>query len=303
MVPLLALFAAVAFACSNVSALRGTLWAEPRQGVRLTVLMGVPIFAFLALLFGQLGDLDKLSWKAWALFAAAGVVHFIAGRSLGYLAARALGASRATVVTTLSPLFSVALAVVLFGDRVTWSIALGGLLVILGPVLIAQGDRRHGDNPSSHDAVIRVTPAQLKRGVLLGVGAALAWGISPILVKGGLTEANVPVLGTFISYSAAAALLGSLLVRPAVRRGFVQMDRRGVLWYSLAGFSVSMAQFLRYLALSQGSVTIVVLLMQAVPIFVIVLSFLINRRIESLNRYVVAGGFLVTLGTIIIATG
>jgi uncharacterized membrane protein len=95
--------------------------------------------------------------------------------------------------------------------------------------------------------------------------------------------------------------MASGLLLPETRREFFAMDPRGAAWYFLAGVFVGMAQFLRYLALSFGSVTVVVLLMQVLPIFVIALSFLINRRLESLNRYVVAGGVLVTLGAIIIA--
>jgi drug/metabolite transporter (DMT)-like permease len=300
MVVLLALFSSLAFASSNVSALRGTLLGSPRQGVRLTILLGVPMFVALAAGFGQLQRIGELPAAGWVLFAVAGVIHFVGGRNFGYLTTRELGASRATVITTLSPLVSIAIAVALFNDTITLAIAAGAILVILGPILMSQGDKR-GPDSRRPAPQIQVTPERLKKGIIFGVLAALCWGISPILIKAALAEASLPVLGTLISYTAAGVVMASGLLLPETRREFFAMDPRGAAWYFLAGVFVGMAQFLRYLALSFGSVTVVVLLMQVLPIFVIALSFLINRRLESLNRYVVAGGVLVTLGAIIIA--
>jgi drug/metabolite transporter (DMT)-like permease len=300
-VVLLALFSSVAFACSNVSALRGTLQGNPRQGVRLTILLGVPFFIVLAAAFGQLMRFHELPALGWALFAVAGVIHFVGGRTFGYLATREVGASRATVITTLSPVVSIVVAVILFGDTITTAIAVGAALVLLGPILMSQGDRQGKVRPDAPRVQVEITPDRLRRGVLFGALAAICWGISPILIKAGLTQASLPVLGTLISYVAAGLVMAAGFVTLDVRRDFFGMSGAAARWYVLAGLFVATAQCLRYLALAQGSVTIVVLLMQAVPIFVIALSFLINRRVESLNRYVVAGGALVTVGAIIIA--
>lgn len=298
MVPLLAILSSLAFAGSNVCTRRATLWVAPAHGVRLAALLGLVLFALLALLFGEAGHLFQLSWRAYLFFAGAGIVHFILGRSFGYFAFRAIGASRATVAASISPLVSVGIAVPLFGDTLTWPVAIAAFLVVIGPVLMAEGERRT-QNPV-RPTVATITPSQLRRGVLLALGAALFWGISPILVKAGLEQARYPILGTFISYSTAALLLSSLLMHRQTRHQFFHMDPQGLKWFFLSGLSVSMAQFFRYLVLNQANVTVSVLLMQAGPLFVFGLTYLLNRSIESLNPYVIGGGVLVVIGTAIL---
>ncbi|MFQ5872179.1 MAG: DMT family transporter [Dehalococcoidia bacterium] len=299
--PLFALLASASFASTNIFIRRGTLWVEPTQGVRLTVLLGVPIFALLATVFGEMVRLGEIPWQAYLLFGSAGAIHFVLGRSAMYFAIQAIGASRSGVIVAVAPLFSIVIAVPLFGESFAWTTALGTLLVILGPILMLQGETKT-DNPGPGQVGASTAPAQLTRGMLQALGAALFWGISPILIKAGLNQADLPLLGALISYSVAAIFMGSLLVNRGPRQEFVRMDQRGLQWFFLASLSASLAQFLRYLALSKGDVILVSLLTQTTVVFVFLMTFLINRDIEALNSYVIVGGIVVMLGAALIVS-
>ncbi|HKZ50782.1 MAG TPA: EamA family transporter [Dehalococcoidia bacterium] len=300
--PILALLAAAGVAGSAVCTRRGTLWGQPANGARLTILMGPLIFVVLATAFGEMGLLGQLSWRAWVFFGAAGVVHFVLGRTINYMAVQAIGASRGTVVTNLNPVVTVTLAMIIFGERLKWGIALGAPFLLLGPTLMAYGEGRRYRSPSPGPGAVATRPsiAQLRRGLSLAFLSAIFWGISPIFIKLGLEQERAPFLGAFISYSAAAVLVGSVLAHPSTRYDFFNMDPRGRWWYFLSGLSIAAGQCLRYVAFSRGDVTLVVLLMQTIPLWVLTFTFLLNRHIESLNRYIVAGVLSVTLGAAII---
>ena len=147
-----------------------------------------------------------------------------------------------------------------------------------------------------------IAPAQLLRGVTLALGAAVFWGIGPILIKAGLNQADLPFLGLFIAYSVATVLMGSSLVRSSARHRFASMNRRGLLWYVLAGLVSTLAMVLLFEVLSRGDVTLPVLLLQTSVLFVFLLTLLMNRHIDVLNRYVIAGGLLVMLGAAFVAS-
>lgn len=283
------------FAVNDVAVRRASLTVNPTAGARLTVLMGPVIFVFFTLAFGEMGRILSLPWPAYILFTASGVVQFIAGRFLYFRSISAIGASRASMILAIAPLFSLLFAVPILGETIGWPVAVGGLLVMLGPILIIVGESRGPDLTPAPAAGGANAP--LKRGILLALSASVAWGTTPVFIKIGLNMADVPVLGTFLAYCAAASLVGLVYIAREPRRELTRMEGSGLRWYLVAGVGILLAQLTRYLALSEGDVTLVVLLVRSAPLFVLALTFLVNRHIEKLNRIIVAGCVLVVLGS------
>jgi drug/metabolite transporter (DMT)-like permease len=149
-------------------------------------------------------------------------------------------------------------------------------------------------------ADIRLKGSRLQRGTLFGLLAAVCWGSTPILVKLALQEADLPILGLFLSHVSAFVLVGLSLTLPEVRRGFSAMVPEGFRWYALVGMVTVIAQWLNYQALSVGDAIPVILLLQSVPLFVIVFTVLLNRRVERVTQHVLLGGVLVMAGAAII---
>lgn len=305
LVPLLAIIAAFSFAGGNVSTRRATQWASSIHGVRISIFVGPPLFAIVAVILGEAGKLDELTVKALLLFATAGLVHFVFGRALIYEAISLIGAPRAVVVSNLSVVFSVVTAVIFLGEDITWFFALGGVVVLAGTFLMTR-ERGYRSGPGAAAATAVISYEQIKRGIPLAVAGALLWGISPIFVKAGLDDTDLPVIATFVSYMAAAVFVGgALLLRPSDRAALAAVDSRARTWFIISGFCTSLAQLLRYLALDEGSVIQVVLIMQpGVPVFAFLLTLLLNRQIESFNRDTILGGLMIIAGTtLIVATG
>jgi drug/metabolite transporter (DMT)-like permease len=296
----LAILASLFFAIGAILSRRGSMLVSPTSGAQITVLLGPPIFALLAFIFGEIDESFSLPLLAYGFFGLAGVLHFVGGRSLQYLGIQAIGAARATVIITLSPLVSVLIATIVFDETPGWAVGVGAVLLVMGPILIVVGERRR--RLIMIDAESSMPDFDLARGFLLSGGAAVVWGVTPILVKAGLNESDFPVLGIFVSSAAAAIVVGGILSRPGAGDQLLSMNRTGVRWYVLAGLAVSSAHFVRYLALSEGDVTIVVLMFQLVPLFVFLLTWAVNREIETLNAFLLAGGVAVVAGsTVVIA--
>jgi drug/metabolite transporter (DMT)-like permease len=110
--------------------------------------LSVPVLAFgqltmgtlqLALILPFAGGLpDTLPGESLAAVAALGAVGTGAAYLLNYSIIRDAGATAASTVTYLVPVFATVAGVVLLGEQLTWNEPVGGLLVLLG-VAASQG--------------------------------------------------------------------------------------------------------------------------------------------------------------------
>jgi len=298
LVAFLALSSALSLAVTNICIRRGTRWASPNQGVVLSALIAPPVFVAIATVNGDLWRVDDVPAEAYALFAVAGVVHFVIGRALNFAAIRAIGASRSSVIVGATPIFAVALAIPILGESISWVVGVGAIIIMIGSVVMTRGGH-YADPVGTSAAGIAEVPSAVT-GTLLALGASFFWGVSPVLIKLGLDQADVPILGTLVATSAAGLFLGSFLGNPRFMREMVRMDRQAVLWFFLAGCLAAVAQIFRFLALSEGDVTLVVLIMQSIPLFVITLTVAVNRDFEVLNAFVFIGAVFVTVGAVIV---
>src|SRR4030042_4921815 len=97
---ILAIAAAVSFSAGIVLVRKTAGEAgESFSVTAVSIFIGVPFFAVAILASGEWNQLAGISWKAAALLASAGIIHFIFGRLLGYNAFRLIGAHPGTVYT------------------------------------------------------------------------------------------------------------------------------------------------------------------------------------------------------------
>lgn len=282
----------MAFGVNMTLARRGTLLASPSVGVLITVFTAPPFFLLLALAIGDLGRVGQLALSTWVLLAAAGILHFSVGRTFNFYAIRLIGASRAVTLSGTSPLLTMVFAIALFGERVTPGIVAGSFLIVIGAGFMARTSANPGGVAGLADRAL------VRRGVLLGLAAALCWAFTPLLVKGAMRQANLPVLGSLVSYTAAAIVLGSSLASAGARDNLRHSSPLAIRWFVAAGLASSVAQLLRYWALAVMPVTIVEPLNRTTPLFTLGLGFLVNRKVESFDRYTVLGAVLVVAGAV-----
>lgn len=133
----------------------------------------------------------------------------------------------------------------------------------------------------------------------LALVAAFFWGLSALLEKWGLRNAD-PMAG--VVARTLGIILGIVLfmvIAPDIPRRFIQMDGRSKLALMGGGLMASVvAQMFFYRALKYGDVGRVSSVGGAWPVFAFVLSVLIFH--EPLTRGKLLGIFFVTMGVILL---
>jgi drug/metabolite transporter (DMT)-like permease len=308
----------ISFAVNTVSARRGMLSGSALQGVYLSVLLGTPIFLIAAFITTQIFDVGSISLGKYGVLAAAGVLHFLFGRYCNYKALGILGANRANPLVQSNALFSVALAVWLLDESVT-ALMWGGIaLLMVAPSISAPRRRKSSpvSTPSAATAGVRpvagaisstvkavdsLSSAKLMEGYGYSILNALAWGTSPLLIRYGLEDSGgLGVLGALAAYAAASVVLLPTLASSAIRTNLLTMDKTARRWFLSSTITVSMAQLFRFMALSVAPVAIVVPLLRAGGVFVLPMSYLINRKVESFEPRVLGAVALSLAGAILL---
>ena len=281
---LLALVSAFSFSVNFILVRRGfaDAGATAAQGAFITVLLGVPFGLAAVVITGQLFNFDGISLNGYLLLAAAGIVHFGIGRYCNYRGIAAIGAPRAATIQAIAVPYSVVMAMLLLGERPTLLMFAAIALILGSPALMI--DRRGEGNRAA------AVEMRMVEGYAFSLLASVGYGTSPILIRAALEDASgVAAVGTFIAYVGASAALLATLALPAQRHLIRAVNFRSMRLFGGAGFSVFMAQLLRFFALSIADVSIVNPLMRMIGVFTLILSYLVNRRLEHITLGVVLG--------------
>lgn len=116
----------------------------PVEVLGWTYLLSLPVLIAASLLLEHpnLGGWHEISWRAWAsLLFAAIVASLLAHTGYFHLVQRYPVTSIAPL-TTLSPVFSIVLGVLLLGDHLTLRIIIGGTCTLVGVLIITLRERR-----------------------------------------------------------------------------------------------------------------------------------------------------------------
>jgi len=300
---LLGLSSAVFFGINSIVARRGVLRVSSDYVATMSIFSGLLFFILVAGLTGDLYGIGGLHWKAYLFWALSGVIHFALGRTWAYRSLQLLGSNRSNIVTSLSPIATVALAMLLLKESVTPLEVLGIIFTLLGPILMLLKEETTTAESStksvSHGK--EVTARNMLFGVLYGAGAAVFWGSSSIFIKFGLQSGGSPVAGTLIAYAAASvAISPSFVIRADKRREIRGEGVKPLPMAILVGLTTSVAQLLRYLSFGFGSVIVVSLMLRTQPLWILLFAFIFNRQYESFSRWVLIGNGLLIAGTILI---
>ena len=139
------------------------------------------------------------------------------------------------------------------------------------------------------------------RGILLSLGAAVCWGITPVLIKPAVTEVGSAVVGNFVSYSAAGIILLLWLFSKKRRDHFKQLNiKKNVLPMVIAGLFTAAGQLLYFAALARSPANVVAPLVSVEILFIFLLSLVINRRGEIFTWKVALGMAAAVAGTFLL---
>ena len=314
---LLSLASAFSFAVNFILVRRGIAdaGATAAQGAFITVLLGVPFGLVAVIVTGQLFNFGQITPEGYLLFAAAGIVHFGIGRYCNYRGIAAIGAPRAATIQAIAVPYSVVMAMLLLDERPTILMYAGIALILGSPALMVDRGKRpaptHAEAraPSPPGEGVRSTttaPAvemRMVEGYTFSLLAAGAYGTSPILIRAAVEDATgTAAIGTFIAYVGASAMLMATLALPAQRDLMGTISLRYMRLFGGAGFAVFFAQLLRFFALAIADVSIVNPLMRMIGVFTLILSYLVNRRLEHITLGVVLGVLVSFTGSALLVT-
>ena len=256
--------AGMLFAVSDVLVRMAGGAFRPRVLLALSVLVGTPLLLALALASGD----PFPRGRPLQLYMLAGVLNFVIGRLLFYIAVVGAGATTASIATSPTVLLSALLAWALLGEALEPRLLAGLLLVMAGVYLASSrpsGESLHGVRPLL--------------GVVAGVAASLVFASTSVLVRAAGMEAS-PLWGVTVSYATALPIVLVLASHDAGGfrsfMGLVWSRRRHLAYAALAAIVVGLAQASRYVSLHYLPVARAVILISLFPVHTVAFTALLS---------------------------
>jgi drug/metabolite transporter (DMT)-like permease len=212
-------------------------------------------------------------------------VHFLVGWTFLNMSQQRIGAARTSPLLTLSPLFGLAIAAVTLGE-IPGAAALAAIVPMMaGAWLVAARSAGH------------IRPAD----ALWGLGCALMWAISPVLTVEGLDGLPSPLLGVTIGMVASVVAYAGALGVQGGGLGVGSIARDALAFKLVAGVLVALATWLRWLALDEAAVGVVLAMnLLAVPVVLVCAPLLVGRHLERVTPRVWAGAALVVAASLVL---
>ncbi|MCE4613325.1 MAG: DMT family transporter [Desulfurococcales archaeon] len=286
---LFAFLAGFMFAVSDVSVRVASSRLTPFQNLVVSLASGLPVLWAMAVFF----EGPPRPNAGLALYAIAGLLHFIAGRLLFYTAIAGLGATSAAITSSPTVVFSSLLAWIFLGESL-------GSRDVVGIVLVSIAVYMAITRPSG-------IPLQgVGRGLALasGVVASLIFSITAVVVRAAGLETGAPITGVSVSYTAALPV--ALAIAAARRHNMaLKSGGAGILLVAVwAGIAVGLAQTFRYLALYATTVANAMVLISLFPLHTLVLSRIASKRLgeERVTVRHLAAGILAVTGIVLVVT-
>lgn len=242
--------------------------------------------AFFWLLAPALLDPRAFTWPALGIFALVGAFYPAAATIVTYESNRLLGPTLTGTVASTAPLFAIALAVILLGERLSVAIIAGALLVVSALVLLSW--RRSADVRPGWRLVLPLT-------------AAVVRGLAQTLTKLGLALWPSAFAATLVGYSVSCAAIWTLRV---LRRDAapVKLGATGARWFMAAGLLNGAALLLMNHALKLGRVGVVAPVVALYPLLTMLFSALFLRT-EVLGARMLIAAVIAIAGVAVLVSG
>jgi drug/metabolite transporter (DMT)-like permease len=270
------------FQSLNRRAIRGIEDPWVSTFLQLSAATGVLVVA--SLVSEDLQQLEAASGGAIAIFALAGIIHFVLGWLLLNVSQARIGASRTAPLITLTPLFGVVLAALTLGELPSPPALAAIVPIMAGAWILAT--RGGGDFTIERDSIF-------------AFGTAFMWALSAVLTVEALEGLDSPLLGVTLGLLAATAALGGVLLARGSLGAIRSIARNTLALKLLAAVLVAFATWFRLLALDETDVAVVLATnLLAVPITLTLAPLMVGRHLETANTRVWLGGLLVVTGVL-----
>ena len=226
----------------------------PWLGVAISIPTSTLLFWCLAPFFVDPRDGNL---KAVALFACVGLFFPGTVALLNFESNRLMGPNIAGALSSIAPVFAIALAIVILGEHIRGPQLLALAAIVVGITLMYRG---------------QVSLSGRSRWLLaLPVAASAIRGVIQPIVKFGFEWWPNPIAAVVVSYTVSSAIL---ILSALGRAGgsMPMIDHRGVLWFAAVGLCNGLAVLAMYAALEYGPVAVISPLIAGYPLVTLLLS-------------------------------
>lgn len=238
-------------------------------------------------------QLKEMTFVTGVSMMGSGIIGQAVGDTLYINALAYLGVSRTFPITNSAyPFITFVLAVLLLGESVTWTLPIGGALIVAGITWIVLEQRRAAAEAELH--------VELVRGVIFAVAAAAAWATATIWLRG--QQGDLDALGAAslrIPAASAAVWATIAMTRGRGEQPLRTVTPRGIAVVSAAGvLGTGLGSILFIYAVGEIGAAKTAFLTTSAPVFalpmgVILLSEKINARTLLGTAVTIAGIWLV----------
>lgn len=310
----LALVSALAFSSNYIFIQTGMKRSKKDNGEFLSLVTMVILISAIELLriTSNGGPRMQLTVESFVYFAFAGFLTAFVGRILLFAGIRRIGSSRAAALKNTAPVFTVLIAVLLLGERISFWGGVGMAVIFFALFLQARHDfrlsnfpqREETEHANPHDSGQKMLQRTLRNGLLLSFSAALFFGLGQISRKQGMVHFDDPILGSLIGSSVALVLF---LLMKSVNGSLKETIRYNLRHFNIhfvaAGMLTGIAQISFFAALLYTNVSYTSVVAAMEPIITVFLVKLFLRREEKVTLRLGATALTIFLGTFIIIFG
>ena len=288
-----ALGAAVSWAISALLYKKALYETKPISAniIRLT-LTSVVLFVFL-IATGLGGILRTLPPNIAVLAGLSGIIGLGFGDTLYMVSLKMIGVARAVPVTCTYPLFNLAWVAIFAQEPITWSIALGASVIVLG-VWLLSNEREEDESAVPRNILVR--------GLGVALAAAILWSVSIAMMGLAVTQtANLG--GAFVINAVRVFTIGLafLVTAPFVdkSRDFLKLKKKTVAILLAGGIvALGFGWFLLNFSFLDTPQSRAVPISSVTPLFSVFAGVLLFH--EKVNFKIALGSVLVVLGIFII---
>ncbi|MDJ0923280.1 MAG: DMT family transporter [Acidimicrobiia bacterium] len=289
----LGLAAAFFFGVSSMLARVGMRTSPRDDGLYMTIFVNVVMLGILGVF------VPRPDWNTAGVvsLAAAGLVGMIGGRHSNLRAIRFVGATRASVFITATPVVTATVGWFALDEQLGFVDALGGALVVASLLVLI---RTRSTAQAVAGQAAHTRPHVI--GYIFAVATPIMFGLAFVLRKWGLQSYDSTVLGVFIGATTALFYLstGDLVqgrVTARLRENFSTINW----WFVGAGVAISLALISQFWALTLVPAWVYAVLQGTQALWVMGLSLLLLRTEERIDVTLIASTVVVVAGVILIA--
>lgn len=293
MAPAFAFLAACCWGTAAVLNRLGLRHMHSTTATFISMIVSFILIMILTLIF-DFNSLVALPAIAFGWIALQGLLNFVFGRFLNMTSVGMAGASRATPIIAVSPLFAATFAFVFLGERPTLLLILGTLSIIAGVVLIVSQSLADAGNRADGGKTMLL-------GCLVALGAAIGYGAGNVVSKQILTNYATPLV-----VSSMALMFGTVYLFPMAFRSLPEVKRaprREVGFITMSGILQGLGVASMMTALSKAPVVVAAPIGSMNPLVALGLAAIFLKQLERITPRIIVGTVMAVVGVVLVILG